>query len=78
MPAEKEKIETHDKLDLMYQKMFLDDNSMMVRVDRIEKKLDNKCPVGIENRQKINALAWAGGIVTSAIFSVIGFFHWSK
>ena len=75
MPTEKN-LGTSAKIDLMFQKMFLDDNSMMVRIDRIEKKLDTPCPVGKMNKNKITGLCTAGSIVVGAIFSVIGYFHW--
>ena len=74
--TENKKLGTSEKIDVMFEKMFLDDNCLMVRVGRIEDKLDNECPVGRKNMDCIKAICAAGSIVTGAIFSVIGYFHW--
>ena len=69
------KLGTSAKIDIIFDKMFMDDNSMMVRIDRIEKKIDTECPIGKRNEDKITAMCAAGSIIVGAIFSVIGYFH---
>ena len=78
MGAETQKLDTGKKIDLMFDKLFIHEDCITLRLDRIEQKLDHECPVGRSNSDKLTALAWAGGIVVGAVFSVIGFFHFGE
>jgi len=66
-----------EKVDKIYETIFEGNGepSLKVQIATINEKLNNPCPVGVQNAAGLKWMWVCGGMVTTAVIGMIAFFH---